>query len=228
MGDAPADVPWTFVEMNPYVDGGFVVSTGSMSHALLDDAGRQVVKLPGNLLNPWATDGTGDETLLVTAGASELLAVDRSGRELWRRDLVSGVSFALVRADGVAVIADALGGLSAVELETGQERWAIEAGELVPNIDPWLGARFAATDGRLALLAVGTLEDAGMRLVTLDLRSGRVVWEAQRGGDEPVELVAAGGVLLERVSSGRSTSEVALDGTTVLIDGSTLSRLAGK
>ena len=214
-GDVPPDAPWLMTEVTPYVDGGLVVWSRSMNHVLLDDVGRRVLELPGLLLNPLATDGTGGETLLVAAG-SELVAMNRSGRELWNRDLMaSEVSHALVRADGVVVIADGRGGVRAVELTTGNTRWSVDPGELLPVDDPWSGSRFAATDGRSALIAVSNAERTGTRLVAVDLRSGRVVWEAQRDG-ESVELMTVRGVLVENVATGTGTTEVAPDGTTAL------------
>lgn len=228
-GDSLGDVPDGGVaQPASYVDGGYVMPVTPTNDALLDDAGKEVVSLPGRLEIPMATDGTGGETLLVIAESQALVAVDSSGRELWnRRFSESPTGSALVRADGVVVVADALGGVYAIDLVTGKDRWAIEPGKLLDSdTDAWPMVRFAATDGRSALIAVGTPDDAETRLVKVDLRTGRVGWEARRAGGY-VALAAVGGTLVERVGTGTTTIEDLGDDSYVELDPGTLTGLGG-
>ncbi|PZR53081.1 hypothetical protein DNL40_08720 [Xylanimonas oleitrophica] len=207
-------------------DGGFAVVDMSRSGDLtrgparvLDRDGREVASPDGGVLDPLSTDGT-QADLVLTRDGGEVVALDASGREVWRAEGLSGVRGAVARAGGTAVLLRDDSGRFLVGLDLGTGRtlwtWPMDVGTgaspgYVPGVDEYV--RGAWTDGRVLLVAgpgYGATERPAS-WTALDLRSGDVMWQVPQ--DEAGPSLPGTGVYR------------AVDGRVLFWDGTRVTRL---
>jgi hypothetical protein len=188
----------------PYADGGVLThvngnSAGEGFASVLTGPGGTTT-FPAQVLEPWATDGTPSDLVLVDSGSDPLRAYARDGTPRWHVARI--YSALLVRAHGIAVLSLPQGGVAGVDLLTGDQLWdntALEPGASGTETFP-MGA---FTDGRMAALLMGrysstvdenggsiSLDATSAELVGLDLATGRVRWRtALPGGIPSMEAV---------------------------------------
>jgi outer membrane protein assembly factor BamB len=171
----------------PLVDGGYLVrwdahvnGAPQESDKLLRPDGSVLREVDGDVLDPWATDGTGRGPHVLRMGY-ETVAVDQDGDELWRADLQSIAL--LVRTPEVLVVADDALHLHGLDAATGQRRWLSER-PLGAGGDRMYGSaegtvQAAFTDGKVVAVVLPDWDSSNRRWVAFDLASGTPLWERE-------------------------------------------------
>jgi len=228
--------------LEPYADGGYVRRVWE-AETLLDVEGNEVLTAwsGATLLNPLSTDGNHSD-LVLTSGGVTLIGQDAAGAEHWR--VRAGDVLVVARTAEAIVTALPTGVLSAYDPATGEALWqgAPVPGVWAEAFHESIVS--AATDGETVLLALGPepgpdgfwhgrmLSDvraddvmaplgtvtrpAGVRLVAVEVSSGRIRWEDERSGLAPW-LVGVDGHLVE-VTRGEDLEEtVDADGERVSV-----------
>jgi len=189
-------------------DGGTVVP-GENDSTYYDAAGHEVATVPGWLFPPLvdtdpdgaflslrgpAQGGAGLGIGSGDGGALRVTASDRDGGALWSVE-AAGFPSVVARVAGTVVLA-ADGRLFAVDAATGAERWSLD--DALEHDDQGTGEHVdgAATDGTRVLLAVSDESGSDPRLLTLDARDGRIVWQADLRGSTGTMVVVDGHVVL--------------------------------
>ncbi|GAB2463648.1 hypothetical protein [Xylanimonas ulmi] len=203
-------------------DGGWDGRTSST--VVVGDDGGEVMRLPGGVLDPWATDGTGGVVVggegaqgagvIVMRDATSLIGVGADGAQRWAVPDRPRSEGALVRAAGVMLLAGGSGEMWAVDLGTGETRWTAPLPGVPGSGGTWGYARGAWTDGTVAVLRTPGAADGAepTAWTAYDLRTGAVVWRLD--GADADALVP-------------SQSEcAAVAGRLLCSDGSTLVRVA--
>ncbi|HEY0119437.1 MAG TPA: PQQ-binding-like beta-propeller repeat protein [Cellulomonas sp.] len=214
----------------PYVDGGVLEQVGaysadqSVASVLHGPDGSVVGRYTAQVLQPWATDGTGSDVVLAGSGGVPLQAFSRDGTVRWRS--IHTYPEVLVRTAGVIVAARDDLAISGLDPGTGGELWTDD--HLLAD-DPAAGSRDfvrnAFTDGSVALLVLGhDDEDDAFDLVALDLATGGVRWRAQANGSWP-SFAASEGRLVQIVGNEGTRYVEDGDGRTVRIDPGTVTAL---
>lgn len=151
--------------------------------------------------------GVGDGLVLVGTTDGEVLALDEaSGELLWRAPASSEVLAAPEAADGVVIVHSGDGKVSGLDAATGKRAWIYD------RTTPTLTLRGTSSPKLVKdLVIVGF--DSG-RLVALELKSGKLVWEAavavasgrsdlERMVDIDAEPLVAGGTIYVATFQGR-------------------------
>ncbi|QAY69435.1 hypothetical protein [Xylanimonas protaetiae] len=200
----PWDVPWT------------------RSTDVYDRTGQRVARLPGGVLDPLATDGTGGldaAGVLLVRDGERLWAVGPDGTTLWSaRDEPATVG-AVAEADGVMVLvrhgAEARGELVGLDVASGATLWtAGPLGGMGAGLDAGMYLQGAWTDGRVVVVV--TPSSRGSRAprtwTAYAVRTGARVW--QLGPDRLDAMMSPDAECL------------AVTGHLLCIDGATVSRVA--
>lgn len=154
---------------------------------VIDAEGTVLRSLPGQVAEPWATDGSHPK--IVISNTEGGLAAFRmsDGEKLWGDAFVSPTGV-LVRTRDLALLVTGDRELVALDLESGERRWTAELDAEDPMM--WGDAagivRAAFTDGRVAVVVTPGMGVPGPPTWTAyDLGSGEVVWtwETELGGD---------------------------------------------
>lgn len=151
---------------------------------VLDRAGSPLWEATGQIMRPSASDGTGEDTVVVGT-LSGLAAFRPDGTQLWQAS-TSG-STLHVHTSAVMVVDDGANGLTAIDPTTGRTLWTTPGeGSVYP-----VGA---ATDGTQAV--VFSRDDGGSaRSVGYDLATGEVLWTG--AGTPDAGMVGYHGALLQ-------------------------------
>ncbi|OCI29827.1 outer membrane protein assembly factor BamB family protein [Oerskovia enterophila] len=162
---------------------------------VLDRTGTSLWEVTGPLLRPSATDGTGEDTVLVDT-LSGLAAFRPDGTELW--DASTYASRLFVHTSAVLVVDDGANGLTALDPTTGRTVWTVPGEDSVYPFG-------AATDGSQAIVLAHD-DDGSARSVGYDLATGEVLWT---GASAPnVGLLGYHGALLQLQLSENRVSRV--------------------
>lgn len=174
----------------PLAGGRFLVdadrqgTSGALrADRVLDAEGVPVLDVPGEVLDPRATDDPAPGVLLVRDGI-DLRAFDDEGARLWTYDGARVPEAVYVLAEGTAVVgtASTVFGLDAL---SGEQTWSRFLDDL-GGYDGWSAmVTQAFTDGRCAILVlVDPATGTHPRAVALELSSGSVVWEQDLDGEQ--------------------------------------------
>lgn len=129
--------------------------------------------------------GLGDDSVLVGTLKGQVVALDSSGKVLWRSQLSSEIAAAPQGAEGVVVARTTDGRLFGLEADTGKRRWVFQ------RALPALTLRYQPT---VRLIQGGVLAGLpGGKLAFLNLSNGEVGWES-------TVALARGSTELERVA----------------------------
>lgn len=157
--------------------GGHVASAyGSETSGTLYSAdGEVLAKVPGRPFEANVVDGSG--TLLGSVeNGSRLRAYEPDGAPLWAQSYGARFVWFAAEAGETAVLMDDDGTVHGLDVTTGDERWAWTPAERIDATPLWDVFRHRAfTDGRQVLLYLQD-DEAGARLVSLDVASGDLVW----------------------------------------------------
>ncbi|ROS75367.1 hypothetical protein [Cellulomonas sp. PhB143] len=215
------DDPAVDDSVQPLGDGTFLreatnVTSGVVTaQEVLDGGARVLWEVPGTLLVPLASDGTGAETRLVL-GDGRLTGYGPDHRARWRSPVAADA--VLVQTADVAVVAAALR-LVAVDLATGETRWTRELQEPVDGYQAFTDGSSAivtttlmgrpldggAGDGAPVDVDSGEVTGpSGVRVDAYDLADGAERWTVTEPPDR--NLVAVAGSLL--AVDGRSVSRL--------------------
>ena len=185
----------------PLAGGRFLVdadrqgSTGALrADRVLDAEGVTVLDVPGEVLDPRATDDPAPGVLLVRDGI-DLRAYDDEGARLWTYDGARVPESVYVLAEGTAVVgtASTVLGLDAL---SGEQTWSRFLDDLGGDEGRSAMVTQAFTDGRCAILVlVDPTTGTHPRVVALELSSGSVVWEDDLEGDWASFVPAQGRLL---------------------------------
>lgn len=185
----------------PLAGGRFLVdadrqgSTGALrADRVLDAEGVPVLDVPGEVLDPRATDDPAPGVLLVRDGI-DLRAYDDEGARLWTYDGARVPESVYVLAEGTAVVgtANTVLGLDAL---SGEQTWSRFLDDLGGDEGRSAMVTQAFTDGRCAILVlVDPATGTHPRVVALELSSGSVVWEDDLEGDWASFVPAQGRLL---------------------------------
>lgn len=151
---------------------------------VLDRAGTSLWDVTGPVLRPTATDGTGEDVVVVDT-LSGLAAFLPDGTELW--DVSTYASTLFVHTSAVMVVDDGANGLTAIDPATGRTLWTVPGEDSVYPFG-------AATDGSQAVVLAHDA-DGSARAVGYDLTTGEVLWSG--ASTESMGLVGYHGALLE-------------------------------
>lgn len=227
--------------LEPYVDGGYVRRLRD-AETLLDVEGNEVLTAwsGATLLNPLSTDGS-HRDLILTSGGVTMIGQDAAGAEHWR--VRAGDVLVVARTADAIVTALPTGKLAAYDPGNGDPLWegVPIPGAWVDAFHDSIVA--AATDGETVLLALGPepgpsdaggsalwagsradevmaprgtrLRPAGLRLVAVDVSSGRILWEDTRAGGLAPWLVGVDGHLVEVTRSEELEETIGVDGEPV-------------
>jgi outer membrane protein assembly factor BamB len=114
--------------------------------------------------------GLGDDSVLVGTLKGQVVALDNSGKVLWRSQLSSEIAAAPQGAEGVVVARTTDGRLFGLEADSGKRRWVFQ------RALPALTLRYQPT---VRLISGGVLAGLpGGKLAFLNLSNGEVGWEA--------------------------------------------------
>lgn len=114
--------------------------------------------------------GLGEDSLLVGTLKGQVIALDNSGKVLWRSQLSSEIAAAPQGAEGVVVARTTDGRLFGLEADSGKRRWVFQ------RALPALTLRYQPT---LRLIQGGVLIGLpGGKLAFMNLSNGEVGWEA--------------------------------------------------
>ncbi|MGX1574560.1 outer membrane protein assembly factor BamB family protein [Cellulosimicrobium funkei] len=172
----------------PLAGGRFLVdadrqgSDGALrADRVLDPDGTPLLDVPGEVLDPQATDDPAPGVLLVRDGIA-LRAYDEQGARLWTFDGARVPETVHVVAEGTAVVgtASTVVGLDAL---SGEQTWSRFVDDLAGERGHGAVVTQAFTDGRCAFLVlVDPATGASSRVVALELSSGSVVWSEDLDG----------------------------------------------
>jgi hypothetical protein len=163
---------------------------------LLDADGSLAGVLPGAPVDPLASDGAHTDIALTRTGSGNYLSAVRpaDATELWSTSEGPRTLGELARTGEVTVVATADNRLTALDLETGRERWAVSLGT-----DEWSGAhdlhsvvRGAYTDGRVVVVVTPPWGDPDPVWTAYDLATGEVAWTWQPGLGDGIGIAVAG------------------------------------
>ncbi|MFE6969041.1 PQQ-binding-like beta-propeller repeat protein [Isoptericola sp. NPDC057653] len=194
--------------------GGGTVVPGESSSTYYDAAGDEVATVPGwPLPPPVDTDPDGaflslegpaqDEAGLgVDSGAAtrdggsglRLTASGRDGSALWSVP-TEGFPSVAARVAGTVVVTDDAR-VFAVDAATGAERWSLD--DTLERDDQGVGEQVdgVVTDGTRVLLAISDETGSDPRLLALDARDGRTVWQADLRGNLGTLVAVDGHVVM--------------------------------
>ena len=196
-----------------------ILSTGGFTEVMFDDEvrtvvyaadGRVVGDVPGYVVEPAVSDGSGSGTLLAMGTADAVLrAYDADGTLRWRTTTRAGGQRFLAEVAGTMLVMTGVGDVRGLDAATGATLWRWDGTEATGGYseDHYVSQTF--TDGESVLLVTEN-GSGGTGLVALDAASGEVVWE-QHGDTTPdgglaqgfdTSLVAVDGRLLEVTPSG--------------------------
>ncbi|MGW6005722.1 outer membrane protein assembly factor BamB family protein [Oerskovia enterophila] len=162
---------------------------------VLDRTGATLWEVTGPPLRPSATDGTGEDVVLVDT-LSGLAAFRPDGTELW--DTSTYASRLFVHTSAVMIVDDGANGLTALDPTTGRTLWT------VPGEDSVYPSG-AATDGSQAIVLAHD-DDGSARSVGYDLTTGEVLWTGASASN--VSLMGYHGALLRLQLSENLVSRV--------------------
>ncbi len=151
---------------------------------VLDRTGTSLWDVIGPVLRPTATDGTGEDVVVVDT-LSGLAAFRPDGTELW--DASTYASTLFVHTSTVMVVDDGANGLTAIDPATGRTLWTVPGEDSVYPFG-------AATDGTQAIVLAHDA-DGSARSVGYDLTTGEVLWSG--ASTENMGLVGYHGALLQ-------------------------------
>ncbi|MFJ1513818.1 PQQ-binding-like beta-propeller repeat protein [Cellulosimicrobium funkei] len=185
----------------PLAGGRFLVdadrqgSDGALrTDRVLDPDGTPLLDVPGEVLDPQATDDPAPGVLLVRDGIA-LRAYDEQGARLWTFDGARVPEAVYVVAEGTAVVgtASTVLGLDAL---SGEQTWSRFVDDLAGERGHGAVVTQAFTDGRCAFLVlVDPATGASSRVVALELSSGAVLWSEDLDGGWGGLLPAQGRLL---------------------------------
>jgi outer membrane protein assembly factor BamB len=142
---------------------------------------------------------------VLVASGPRLAAIDRAtGRVVWEQEIAPKPQLALVRATGleVAVIADSAAQVSAVDVLTGETRWAVQMDKQ--------GLSEISVDANAAVIVVSVMgPKVGRTYFALDPATGAQRWSRRAPVHSPPPVLVPGMVILPR--AGHRAELVALD-----------------
>ena len=196
-----------------------ILSTGGFTEVMFDDEvrtvvyaadGRVVGDVPGYVVEPAVSDGSGSGTLLAMGTADAVLrAYDADGTLRWRTVTRTGGQRFLAEVAGTVLVMTGVGDVRGLDAATGATLWRWDGTEATGGYSEVHYVSQTFTDGESVLLVTEN-GSGGTGLVALDAASGEVVWE-QHGDTTPdgglaqgfdTSLVAVDGRLLEVMPSG--------------------------
>ena len=177
-------------EVSPVSGGGYIEyeydeDEDDVRITLYSAEGDVVREFDGRrrVLEPDAVD-TVEPGLLIAVGpdAPEMRAYEVDGSQRWGVSSPADVTRFIAQVAGTAVVASWSGMIHGLDLATGAERWSwnvSDTDEAQPG--EWYEMR-GFTDGDSVLLATHS-GNGGIGMVSLDARSGAVLWEREASAD---------------------------------------------
>jgi outer membrane protein assembly factor BamB len=196
----------------PAISMGVVYAAGAAGRILSFDAASG--KVVGNIDSKVAlSGGIGSDGSVILAGTAkgEVLALDKSGKQLWKSQLTSEVLSAPQIDQGVVVVRSGDGRIYGLDAATGARKW------LYQRALPTLTVR---THVGVLVYRGGVFAGfAGGRLVALSLESGNVGWEATVALPKgATELERVADVSSLPITDGRQICAVAYQGRLACFD----------
>ena len=155
--------------------------------------------------------GTNGEIILAGTAKGEVLALDKSGKQLWKSQLTSEVLSAPQADKGVVVVRSGDGRIFGLDAATGVRKWLYQRA---------LPALTVRTSVSVLLYRGGVFVGfAGGRLVALALENGNVGWEATVALPKgATELERVADVSSLPITDGRQVCAVAFQGRVACFD----------
>ncbi len=163
------------LKLRPFVHRGKVYVADANGLVQARDAldGRVVWKVEEKLQFSGGPGG-GEDLVLIGSRDGQILALDAdSGAERWRSRVASEVLSVPTSAAGIAVVHSVDGTLTGLDARTGERVWSVR------NEAPKLSLRASSSPVISGTFVICGFADG--KLMSLDLATGRVRWEANAG-----------------------------------------------
>lgn len=160
------------LRLQPFLDGGVLYASDADGRVTAIQADSGAVIWTRRLHAPvTGAVGVGQDLVAVGSAKGEVYALDKTSGELrWRASVSSEVVAPPAIGNGLVVVQSVDGRLAALAVGNGERRWLVERSE------PALSLR--GTSAPLLAGGVAFIGLAGGKLLAVQLRDGRVLWEA--------------------------------------------------